>query len=55
MKLVTFQNKEGRARAGWLKDNGVVDMHLLSNGTLPDNMLHFIDNHGEYFSLINEK
>src|SRR3954468_11052244 len=55
MKLITFRNKEGQSRAGWLKDNGVTDMHLVSNGTLPDNMLLFIDNHEEYFSLIKEQ
>ena len=54
MKLVTFQDKEGSARAGWLTDDGVVDMHQLSGGALPDNMLQFIDNHEEYFSLIKE-
>ena len=42
MKLVTFRNKDGQSRAGWLKDNGVTDMQLVSNGTLPDNMLAFI-------------
>src|SRR4051794_13140803 len=55
MKLVTFRNKEGLSRAGWSKDGGVVDMHLVSNGALPDNMLQFIDNHETYFSLIKEK
>jgi len=55
MKLVTFRNKEGQSRAGWLKDGGVIDMHLASNGALPDNMLQFIDNHEAYFSLIKEK
>ena len=55
MKLVTFKNKEGQSRAGWLKDNGVVDMQLASNGALPDNMLAFIDEHEKYFSIIKEK
>src|SRR4051794_32946648 len=55
MKLVTFRNKEGQSRAGWLKDGGVIDMHLASNGALPDNMLAFIDNHEVYFSLIKEQ
>ena len=45
MKLVTFKNKESQSKAGWLKDNGVVDMQLASNGALPDNMLAFIDEH----------
>ncbi|MDQ3844140.1 MAG: fumarylacetoacetate hydrolase family protein [Bacteroidota bacterium] len=55
MKLVTFQNKEGKARAGWLTDSDVVDMQQISNGALPDNMLAFIDNHEEYFSIIKEQ
>jgi 2-keto-4-pentenoate hydratase/2-oxohepta-3-ene-1,7-dioic acid hydratase in catechol pathway len=55
MKLVTFRNKEGQSRAGWLKDGGVIDMHLVSKGALPDNMLQFIDNHEDYFSLIQEQ
>ena len=39
MKLVTFKNKEGISRTGWLKDSGVVDMNLVSNGKLPADML----------------
>ena len=52
MKLVTFKNREGAVRTGWLKDHGVVDMQLVSNGALPDNMLAFIDEHEKYFSII---
>jgi 2-keto-4-pentenoate hydratase/2-oxohepta-3-ene-1,7-dioic acid hydratase in catechol pathway len=55
MKLVTFRNKEGISRAGWLTNGGVIDMKQISNGVLPDNMLHFIDNHEAYFSIIKEK
>ena len=55
MKLVTFRNKEGQSRSGWLKGRGVVDMHLVSNGSLPDNMLSFIDNHEAFFSIIKEQ
>jgi 2-keto-4-pentenoate hydratase/2-oxohepta-3-ene-1,7-dioic acid hydratase in catechol pathway len=55
MKLVTFKNKEGQSRAGWLKDNGIIDMQLASNGALPDNMLAFIDEHEKYFLIIKEK
>lgn len=54
MKLVTFKNKEGVSKAGWLKDEGVVDMNLISNGKLPADMLSFIDNHSAYFSIIKE-
>lgn len=55
MKLVTYKKGNGQAKAGWLKDEGVVDMQLVSNGALPDNMLHFIDNHEAYFSFIREQ
>jgi len=54
MKLVTFKNKEGQSRAGWLKEDGVVDMNAVSNGKLPADMLSFIDNHEKYFSIIKE-
>ena len=55
MKFVTFKNKQGIIKAGWLKDNGVVDMQLVSNSVLPDNMLTFIDDHEKYFSIIKEQ
>ena len=55
MKLVTFKNKEGQVKAGWLKADGVVDMQLPSNGALPDNMLAFIDDHEKYFAIIKEE
>ena len=54
MKLVAFRNKEGQARAGWLKDKGVVDMNLVSHGQLPTDMLSFIDRHEEFFALIRK-
>ena len=52
MKLVTFQTDNTPARAGWLTQNGVVDMHRLSNGVLPADMLSFIDDHERYMELI---
>lgn len=55
MKFVTFKNSKDEVKAGWLRDDGVVDMHLASNGLLPDNMLSFIDNNDEYFSLIKSR
>ncbi|MFD0698848.1 fumarylacetoacetate hydrolase family protein [Paenibacillus sp. GCM10027628] len=42
MKFVTFRNQRGDERAGWIKDRYVVDMHALSRGGLPDNMLAFL-------------
>ena len=51
MKLVTFKNPQGYSRTGWLVGEGVVDMQL-ANEKLPTDMLTFIDNHEEYFSII---
>ena len=53
MKLVTFKNKDGQARTGWLKDDGIVDMQL-TDSRLPTDMLTFIDNHEAYFSIIKD-
>ena len=54
MKLVTFQNPDVQARAGWLTEHGVVDMNTVSVGALPVDMLSFIDNHEAFFTLIQE-
>ena len=54
MKLVSFENKLGESRIGWLSDDGVVDMKLADN-RLPLDMLSFIDNHETYFKIIKEK
>lgn len=54
MKLVTFKNKKGETKAGWLKGDGIVDMQLISNGVLSDNMLAFIDDHEKYFAIIKD-
>jgi 2-keto-4-pentenoate hydratase/2-oxohepta-3-ene-1,7-dioic acid hydratase in catechol pathway len=53
MKLITFQNKTGESRIGWLQGEKVVDMNLASE-KLPIDMLTFIDNHEEYFSIIKD-
>jgi 2-keto-4-pentenoate hydratase/2-oxohepta-3-ene-1,7-dioic acid hydratase in catechol pathway len=55
MKVVTFKNKNEEIKAGWLKDDGVVDMQLAGNGALPDDVLAFIDEHEKYFSVFKEK
>ena len=48
MKLVTFKTTDSPPRAGWLTPTGVVDMHALSNGVLPADMLTFIDHYDRY-------
>ncbi|MBT2642393.1 fumarylacetoacetate hydrolase family protein [Bacillus sp. ISL-41] len=55
MKLITFMKKDGTVRAGWIdSSNMAVDMHEASNGTLPDNMLAFIENHAAFMEYIQE-
>jgi 2-keto-4-pentenoate hydratase/2-oxohepta-3-ene-1,7-dioic acid hydratase in catechol pathway len=45
VKFVTFEKKDGTIRAGWLLDQDhVVDMWEASGGTLPNNLLAFLDN-----------
>lgn len=53
MKLVTFETPDKTHRAGWLTADGVVDMHALSKGHLPVDMLSFIDGHERYRALID--
>jgi 2-keto-4-pentenoate hydratase/2-oxohepta-3-ene-1,7-dioic acid hydratase in catechol pathway len=53
MKLVTFRNKKGQTRIGWLKGDGVVDMKL-TDKRLPNDMLTFIDKHEQYFKIIKD-
>jgi 2-keto-4-pentenoate hydratase/2-oxohepta-3-ene-1,7-dioic acid hydratase in catechol pathway len=55
MKFITFMKKDGTVRAGWIdSSNMAVDMHEASNGTLPDNMLAFIENHAAFMEYIQE-
>ncbi len=53
MKLVTFKNKKGQTRIGWLKGDGVVDMKL-TDKRLPKDMLSFIDKNERYFKIIKD-
>jgi len=45
MKYVTFRDPHGEIRAGWIEGRHVVDMHVLSGGALPDNLLQLIEEH----------
>jgi 2-keto-4-pentenoate hydratase/2-oxohepta-3-ene-1,7-dioic acid hydratase in catechol pathway len=42
MKFVSFRNPAGEVRAGWLQEDGVVDMALASRGKLPSSMMEFL-------------
>ncbi|MDZ7879965.1 MAG: fumarylacetoacetate hydrolase family protein [Saprospiraceae bacterium] len=53
MKLVTFKNKKGQTRIGWITGDGVVDMKL-TDKRLPNDMLTFIDKHEAYFKIIKD-
>ena len=55
MKLITFKNKKGQTRIGWLTPDGqgVVDMKL-TDKRLPNDMLSFIDKHEQYFKIIKD-
>ena len=55
MRLVTFLNTHGETRSGWLAPDGsgVVDMQL-ADARLPKDMLSFIDEHDQYFAIIQE-
>ena len=53
MKFVTFRKNDGSIRAGWIKDEYVIDMNEASNGVLPKDMLSFIENHSFYLNYIS--
>jgi 2-keto-4-pentenoate hydratase/2-oxohepta-3-ene-1,7-dioic acid hydratase in catechol pathway len=48
MKLVTFKDPKQEIRAGWLYENGIVDMNHVSRGELPISLLEYIKNHNKY-------
>lgn len=52
MKFITFINAKGRQKAGWIKDENVYDMNLVSNGELPDNLLELIKNYSGYLPVL---
>ncbi|UUZ95150.1 fumarylacetoacetate hydrolase family protein [Paenibacillus sp. P25] len=53
MKFVTFMNKKGEQRAGWLQGDRVIDMQLVSGGKLPDNMLDFLHHSEVYLPIVS--
>ncbi|NRD79676.1 fumarylacetoacetate hydrolase family protein [Bacillus sp. BRMEA1] len=44
MKFTTFMNHNNQIKAAWVKEDGIYDMHQISHGKLPDNLLDFIKN-----------
>ncbi|WP_243291389.1 fumarylacetoacetate hydrolase family protein [Bacillus sp. FJAT-47783] len=49
MKLVTFETKDGSQLLGWVKNEQfVIDLHSVTEGKVPDNMLDFLEHHEEY-------
>lgn len=51
MKLVSFLNREGESRIGWVADDGIVDMQL-ADSRLPTDMVKFIEESELYFEII---
>lgn len=52
MKFVTFTNTEQQQRAGILMNDSVVDLHLASNGELPETMVDFLKNQSQYIPVV---
>ncbi|WNF24613.1 fumarylacetoacetate hydrolase family protein [Mesobacillus jeotgali] len=56
MKFITFTKKDGKVSAGWINSrNEAVDMQEASDGTLPDNMLAFIENQEHFMEYLENK
>ncbi|MCR8641245.1 fumarylacetoacetate hydrolase family protein [Paenibacillus sp. N1-5-1-14] len=54
MKLVSFRNRQGEERSGWLRGNFVLDMHVYSQGQLPSRMLEFVQHSALYMPRVLE-
>ncbi len=52
MKFVTFSNTEQQQRAGVLMNDSVVDLHLASNGELPETMADILKNQSQYIPVV---
>lgn len=48
MKFVTFDIGTGAPRSGWLREGCVVDMHAVSQGRLPSELLELVRQHEDY-------
>ncbi|RIW33255.1 fumarylacetoacetate hydrolase family protein [Bacillus salacetis] len=54
MKFITYQDQAGKVRLGYLQDeNTVVDVHEASGGSLPDNILSFLENSAENMRVLS--
>ncbi len=51
MRFATFVNAGGDVRAGWMTQQGIVDMNEASQGELPANMLEFLGQQETYLPL----
>ena len=52
MKLVTFKYNNFSDRLGLLENNYVYDLNIVSNGTIPSNIIEFLNNHDKYNKII---
>lgn len=48
MKFITFDTGTGAPRSGWLREGCVVDMHEVSDGQLPSELLELVRRHENY-------
>ncbi|WP_289354917.1 fumarylacetoacetate hydrolase family protein [Paenibacillus sp. S-12] len=48
MKFVTFDTGTGAPRSGWLREGCIVDMHEVSDGHLPSELLELVRRHEDY-------
>ena len=52
MKLVTFKYNNFSDRLGLLENDWVCDLNIVSNGTIPSNIIEFLNNHDRYNEII---
>ena len=52
MKLVTFKYNNFSDRLGLLENDWVYDLNIVSNGTIPSNIIEFLNNHDRYNEII---
>lgn len=54
MKLITFKDKDGTIKAGWIEKEQVFDMEKASGGKLPGSILGFLEQFEENYNLASQ-
>jgi 2-keto-4-pentenoate hydratase/2-oxohepta-3-ene-1,7-dioic acid hydratase in catechol pathway len=52
MKFITFRNPDGQQRAGWINNDGVVDMQIVGQGKLPGSIRELLEQQEAYLPVI---